>query len=402
VPLSRPAVILATRRPPLPLDNGARIRTHRLLAGLRGACDVTLVTYGDGPTYDDTSTTRAELEASLPGVEVELVHYARRPPRGARRHALHRSSATWAHYGGAGMTEALARLATRRPAVLHLDDPGTGLAGLRVDAALKAFAPHNIEHRIVREVAAERSPSHRAFLELEWRKIRAEERRVHRACDISLAVSEIDAAEMGALGARRVEIVPNGADPATAAPWSPPAAGRPLRLLFVGTVDYWPYELGIAWFVREALPLLRRDGPVVFDVVGAPPLDPVRAPDVVYHGRVPDVHPFYDAAHALVVPVFLGSGTRLKVVEAALLGRPVISTALGTEGLPVEPGRHFLHAEDPEGFARAAAALRTDPERVRALVDAAGTQLEAFVWPRIAERLAGIYADALAQSTRTP
>src|SRR5436853_484025 len=83
------------------------------------------------------------------------------------------------------------------------------------------------------------------------------------------------------------------ASPPAAAPWRPPAAGEPMRLLFVGTVDYWPYELGIAWFLREAMPLLRAQGAVAFDVVGAPPPDPVRAPDVVYHGRVADVHRFY-------------------------------------------------------------------------------------------------------------
>ena len=396
--MARPAVIIATRRPPLPLDNGARIRTHRLATGLSTTCDVTLVTYEDGPTYDDTRATRAELEAALGDVRLELVPYGRRPPRGPRRHALHPSSATFGHFGSAGMEAALARLTAGGPAVLHLDDPGVGLAGLRVPAAVKAFAPHNIEYRIVRDVARERGPAHRIPLELEWRKIRAEERRLYRASDICLAVSDVDAAEMRANGAARVELVPNGADPASAAPWRPPAAGEPLRLLFVGTVDYWPYELGIAWFVREAMPLLRAQGPVAFDVVGAPPPDPVRAPDVVYHGRVADVHPFYDAAHALVVPVFQGSGTRLKVIEAAVLGRPVVSTALGAEGLSLDPGRHYLRAEDAAGFAQAAQALRTQPGQVAELIAAAGDGLGDLLWPRITEKLAGLYVDALAQA----
>src|SRR5437879_9999920 len=151
--MARPAVIIATRRPPLPLDNGARIRTHRLATGLSADCDVTLVTYEGGPTYDDTSTTGADLEAALGDVRLELVPYGRRPPPGPRRHALHPSSATFGHFGSAGMETALARLAAERPAVLHLDDPGVGLAGLRVPAAIKAFAPHHVESPIVFDVA---------------------------------------------------------------------------------------------------------------------------------------------------------------------------------------------------------------------------------------------------------
>lgn len=400
-PLPRPRVIVATHRPPLPLDNGSRIRSHRLLTGLAERCRVTLVTFDGGPTYDDTSTSRAELEASLPGVEIELVQYAGNGPRGGRRQVLHRSSDSFGHYASAGMTDALARLAAREPSVLHLEDPGSGLSALPVRAAVRSFAPHNIEHRILRDVAAGLGPVRRLALEVEWRKVRLEERRIHRAVDLSIAVSEIDAAEMRAQGARRVEVVPNGADPAEPAPWSAPAAHEPLRLLFVGTGNYWPYELGIAWFVRDVLPRLRADGPVQLDVVGAPPGDPVQAPDVVYHGRVPEVQSFYVRAHALVIPVFQGSGTRLKVVEAAQLGRPVISTAVGAEGLPVEPDRHYLRAEDSEGFAAAARALRTQPERVREISLAARSALEAFVWPSISVRLAELLGEALDQRTST-
>jgi len=110
------------------------------------------------------------------------------------------------------------------------------------------------------------------------------------------------------------------------------------------------------------------------------------------------VHRFYDAAHALVVPVFQGSGTRLKVVEAAVLGRPVVSTALGAEGLSLDPGRHYLRAEDAAGFAQAAQALRTHPGQVAELIAAARDRLGDLLWPRITGKLAGLYADALAES----
>ena len=83
----------------------------------------------------------------------------------------------------------------------------------------------------------------------------------------------------------------------------------------------------------------------------------MQAKGVRYVGRVPSVEPFYSASHGVVVPVFEGSGTRLKMLEAMAYGRPVISTSLGAEGLPVVAGEHFLQADDPESFAAAAVRL---------------------------------------------
>jgi glycosyltransferase involved in cell wall biosynthesis len=234
------------------------------------------------------------------------------------------------------MRAALTALISDRPgAILHLDDVGVGLAGRGLGPGRTVFAPHNVEHRIVREVAATRPLSHRSFLEVEWRKIAAEERLLWRGSDLCVAVSELDAAAMRAGGARRVEVCPNGTDPHPPLPPAAAARGVALRLLFVGSGAFWPYERGLQWFAQEVMPRLQAGGGATLDVVGERPPSPHRGPGIRYHGRVPDVRPFYERAHALVVPVFEGSGTRLKIIEAATLGRPVISTALGAEGLPV-------------------------------------------------------------------
>jgi glycosyltransferase involved in cell wall biosynthesis len=265
------------------------------------------------------------------------------------------------------------------------------LAGLAESSrGATVYAPHNVEHRIVRELATAAGPAHRPFLEWEWRKIRAEERRALHACGLTLAVSEIDAAAMRSEGARHVELCPNGADAMALAPWAPPSAGEALRLLFVGTGDYPPYELGLRWFVREALPLLRADGAVVLDVVGVPPREPLHAEGVTYHGRVPAVTPFYERAHALVIPVFQGSGTRLKAVEAAAAGRPIVSTRLGVEGLPLREGREYLRAEDAEGWARVAAQLRTTAPD--AMIRAAEAAVGPLRWSTITATLAERYS----------
>lgn len=394
-------LIFATRRPPLPLDNGARIRTMRLAQALAQRFDVVLVTFADGPAYDETATSREELEEALPGARVELVAYGRRPPGGARRNLLRRRSDTFGHYATPSLRAALGRLLAERPdAVLHLDDPGVALAGIDLPAALTVVAPHNVEHRIIRDIGRRMPAAHRPGMAVEWRKIAAEERRCWRSADLCVAVSEIDAATMRAGGARAVEICPNGTDPHDALPLPPPEDGV-LRLLFVGSLRFWPYAHAMSWFVREALPaILRSAGPVAIDVVGEHDAGLVDHPDVHYHGRVDSVLPFYARAHALVLPVFEGSGTRLKVVEAAMLGRTVVSTALGVEGLGLREEESYLRAEDAEGFGRAVARLRAEmlsdlgaAERRTALARAA---LAGLTWPALGEHLADLYEARLA------
>jgi glycosyltransferase involved in cell wall biosynthesis len=388
-------LLFVTRRPPVPDDNGARIRTLRLARGLAERFDLTLLTFADGPAYDSTTASAQDIRDALPGARVELVPYGSRPPRGARRDVLRRRSDTLGHYDTPTLRAAIARLLAERPgSVLHLDDPGVALAGLGQDAALVAAAPHNVEHRIIRDIARRMPPAHRVFNELEWRKLAAEERRVWREADLSVAVSEIDAATMRAGGARDVYVCPNGSDPHEARPLPPLAPGAPLRLLFVGALRFRPYAYGLEWFVTDALP--RIDGPVEVDVVGEHDGTLPAAPGVTYRGRVESVLPHYEAAHALVLPVFEGSGTRLKVVEAALLGRPIISTALGVEGLGLREEEHYLRAEDAAGFAAAAGRLRAELERgdhtrVRAARDAVAE----LTWPRIADALADRYSTSV-------
>jgi glycosyltransferase involved in cell wall biosynthesis len=398
-PQRRSVLIFATRRPPYPLDNGARIRSLRLAQGLAGRFEVVLVTFGDGPSYDATSATREELERALPGARVELVPYTRRPPGGARRNVLRRASDTFGHYATPSLRAVLRDLVAEHPeAILHLDDPGVALAGLSLSTALTAYAPHNIEHRIIRDVGRRMPAAHRPFMALEARKIAAEERRACRAVDLCVAVSGIDATAMRGAGARALLVCPNGSDPHEPLPLPELERGGALRLLFVGSLRFWPYAYAVSWFVRDVLPRAHQNvGPIALDVVGEHEEDVVASTYATYHGRVHSVIPHYAKTHALVLPVFEGSGTRLKVVEAALLGRPIISTALGVEGLELREDEHYLRAEDAPGFVAAIGRMRVELETHDPSLDrrcaAARMSLAKLTWPRIARDLADAYAD---------
>jgi glycosyltransferase involved in cell wall biosynthesis len=355
--------------------------------------DLTLVTFADGPTYDDTRASRADLESLLPQARLELVDFERGGGP-ADREVGQLGSHTWSTYATPGLRAALSRLARERPdAVLHLDCPGAGLAGLGLAPGRTVYGAHNIEHRIWRDVARRRPARDRQYVEIEWRKIQMEELRCWHEADLCTAVSEVDAGIMRAAGARRVEVCPNGTDAHEPLAPAPPPVGRPVRLLFVGWAAHWPYERGLAWLAQEVLPLAQANGRVVLDVVGARRAHQVGGPGVTYHGRVDDIEPLYAQAHAVVVPMFEGSGTRLKVIEASFLGRPVISTAVGVQGLPLSAGEHYLHAETAAEWVAAI-------ERVRAgavtdLPAKARSALRAFTWPQIAAGLADLYRELI-------
>jgi len=157
-----------------------------------------------------------------------------------------------------------------------------------------------------------------------------------------------------------------------------PANDAVAKLLFVGALYYAPNADGICYFVEQVLPLLQQKLtiPVSLRVVGADPLRRVAAlahtRGVTIHPNVPSTIPFYESADLCIVPLRAGSGTRIKILEAFSLRRPVVSTRLGAEGLDLVHGEQLLLADTPEELACACALLLTDRELRDRIVESAG------------------------------
>ena len=402
----RPALTFVTRALEPRPTAGAPIRTHRLLTGLARSFAVTVVTFEHTAGSPHAHHRLDELQAALPGVEVVAVPGLGPHKRLDQVLALPRPhSYEWGRYRRRRLKRAVAAdIAARRPAVVHFDDPGVAQVA-SIEGPLHALAAHNVEHRILAS-AAEGSTGLRArYARLEATKVAREERSLWRRMGLCIAVSELDAEVMRANGARRVIVCPNGTDAVDPLPPSHRHPGEPLRLLFVGTGSYWPNGHGVSWLVRRVLPRLRGIVDVSVEVVGSTPRQPALAPEVTYVGRVPDVRPHYQRAHAVVVPLHHGSGTRLKVVEAMAYGRPVVSTALGAEGLPVQANKHFLVADDAAAFAASLVSLARRLEgpdgTVMSMVCRARAAISDLFWPEIADRLADVYM-SLSPSRRAP
>ena len=188
-----------------------------------------------------------------------------------------------------------------------------------------------------------------------------------------------------------VWVIPVGVDTTALRP-APEQEGPP-RLLFTGTLDYIPNVNGIRWFVDEVWPYIRDACPEAeLDIVGRDPVADVQAlgrrPGVNVVGPVPAMAPYFDRAHAVVVPIREGTGVRVKIVEAMAAGRAIATTSLGWEGLPhIEPGRHLLVADAPAALAASAASLLSDASLRRRLAsEARAVAVRYYDWRRLGDQ----------------
>ncbi|MES2682308.1 MAG: glycosyltransferase [Pseudomonadota bacterium] len=178
----------------------------------------------------------------------------------------------------------------------------------------------------------------------------------------------------------KLAVLPNIYRDVPALPPRPePERRQCFRLLFVGALNYAPNHDAVEWLAQALAPAIRSrlDGGVELLVAGGSPqpelVKTMARAGIHYLGFVPDLSACYASADAVLVPLRHGTGTRIKILEAFALGRPVVSTSTGAEGLEVQPGQELLIADDPDAFAAAVLKLRDNPETAAALVNAALT-----------------------------
>jgi sugar transferase (PEP-CTERM/EpsH1 system associated) len=269
------------------------------------------------------------------------------------------------------------------------------------------FFAHNVEHQIWKRLAErERRPWVRAFLDHEWRKMRRYEAHVCARAALTATVSDADRSLLAAdAPGAEVWTIPTGVDTAYFAPDG--VRESPHEIVFTGSMDWYPNEDAVLYFADAILPRVRREVPdASFTVVGRNPTRRLRAMlagrNIRVTGTVDDVRPYVAAAAVFAVPLRVGGGTRLKIFEALAMGKAVLSSTIGAEGLPLVPGEHFVRADEPEEFASAMVCLLRDPDRRRRL-GTTGRQLveERYSWQEVARRFADLCAHAVAAGPRT-
>jgi glycosyltransferase involved in cell wall biosynthesis len=347
--------------------NGHRLRTWALLRALVGdGHRVTLVTFA---TADEEATGRAELERLCEAVDVvaappdgvqplrRLIALTSRLPFGVWRFRSPKLSALVRRYLDAGGIDAI--LCDGVYNVQNMPSaPGVPLLLNKDDVA----------HVILRRyLDLERDPVRRLYGEVEYRRVRRWEALACRRMNAVLVCSAEDRRILSALcPGVPMPIVPNAIDTGH----YQPRTGEDLRtVVFQGGMDWHPNSDAVEYFIRRVLPDLRRRVPdVVFRVVGRSASAQFKARmealgPVCFTGTVPDMRDEIARATVCVVPLRIGSGTRLKILEAAAMARAIVSTPLGAEGLQFRDGDEIVLREHPEEFAAAVAELLADPAR---------------------------------------
>ncbi|NBD08894.1 MULTISPECIES: glycosyltransferase family 4 protein [Corallococcus] len=387
---------------PLPSDTGGTLRTLELMRALASRFSLDVLAL-NRPGNDAEGFARWLAGLGVPTRHLHLVDTPRVAPREtlhSTRAFFHGTPLTYIRFTRQGARESFRRAVEERGPfdIIHFDHLHMAQL-LRLARELNPSAhlvidEHNVESQLLARLVPLSAPPLRPLLRWQYRRLERLERECVNEADSVLACSNVDAALLRSLGARQVHVVPNGVK-------LPEFEHREVTgddLVFVGSMDWWPNEDAVLRLAREVWPLVSSElAPGKLMVVGRSPPASVRALEnerLVVTGSVPSVAPHLARALATAIPLRAGSGTRLKVLEAAAAGVPVVATRLAVEGLPMVEGQHVLLAESAQEFAAALRRLRNEPDLCLKLSRNARRMAEAFAWEGIAEGLGELYQNA--------
>lgn len=378
---------------PYPLDSGKRIRSYQLLSRLASRCEIDYLAYG---------TTQSE---SFAAIEKARMHphpvFANLPPQSGPGFYLRLLGNLFSrypyivsrHYSQLFQHQLDAAVDKIKPDLILCEWTPYAVFVMDITDIPRVIVAHNIEHRIwQRYYEYEESALKKWYIGRQASKVAAFEKKIFSMVEGAVAVSDEEADELRTLNPKlRVEVVENGVD----LDYFTPARDDSEResLVFVGAMHWRPNQDAVTYFVEEIFPRIRQQRPdVTFTIVGQGPPPHIQKlgslPGVCVTGRVEDVRSYVKAATVFVVPLRIGGGTRLKILEALAMTKAVVATSVGAEGLAVADGVHLMIADGAEPFAeridrllRDRALRRELGERGRKLVE------EQYGWDRLAGKL---------------
>lgn len=410
-------ILLLTPQLPYPPHQGTTIRNFNIIRHLAPNHSITLLSFGTTEELENAAPLRALCH------RIEIAPY---PARSMAQRAITTLSSPLPDMALRLQSQdmhAQARKVLRDETFDVVQIEAIEMAGFWMSAPARGaptvvFDDHNAEYVLQRtayEADARRLARWHAALYsfIQWKKLARYEREICRRADWVIAASDTDARAIGALGsAKSIAVIPNGVDTDHFVP-SDAVCAKPLAdlaMVYAGKMDFRPNVDAMRWFCDEILPLIRSEIPLAhLVIVGQKPAPSILAlrerKGVEVTGWVPDTRPYLADAAVYVVPLRMGSGTRLKVLEAMAMGKAIVSTSRGVEGIALVPGRDALIADTPEDMARTVVALLRDPDRRSALGHAARALAQSkYDWRQIIPAFERVYANPAtrAQATAHP
>ncbi len=365
--------VIISNRLPYPLTDGWKVRTFHIVRAIAQRGSTSLLVFHDGPEDELTAA-----EAAL-GSGIRII--AHPPPRGYTIANLIRGLVTripvhvWNQE-----SEAMRRTLVRLGAELEFDlcvFVTTFMFRFLRDlprGCRTVVDTHNVDSiTFDRYARAMRNPVKRTYAAITARRLRQFEDRVYEAVDLTWVCSDNEHEEIRRrVPQATVDVVPNGVDTQRFAPddATPPSGSR---LLFFGKLDYFPNVDALEFLAAEVWPQVLANHPSAqLQIVGLDASPSVialadRTPGFEWLGPVPDIRAALALADIVIVPLRVGGGTRLKVLEALAMAKPMVATTIGIEGIALQDGRDLLVADLPEEIAAAIGKLLGDPEDAHAL-----------------------------------
>ncbi len=383
-----------------PVDKGGKIRTFQMLKELKREHHITYLTLDDGAA----SPRARELASEYADELITIEHRAAAKFSAGfyvdlSRNLVSRLPYAIEKYRSDGMRQAIVGHVARKHCDVVVCDFLT--PAVNVPADLKCASvlfEHNVEAQIwQRHYELQTNPLKRNYLYSQWRKTQAFERAACHQFEKIVAVSVEDARKIERdYAVENAFDVPTGVDTDFFRP-SGKEKIEPHNLVFTGSMDWLPNEDAMRFFVEQILPAVKRQIPdVTLTIVGRNPSAQLiemskRDASIVVTGRVEDVRPYIEKSAAYIVPIRIGGGTRLKIYEALAMEKPMISTTIGAEGLPLENETDLLLADSPEAFAAAIVCVLGDENFARELGRRSAARVRAeFGWADVAAKFADV------------
>jgi len=397
----KPKLLFLCQNLPFPPDGGGMIRSYHTLRLLSLQYDVTALCFArrsSRSTPEAIELARDGLLRMASRVEVFPIPQDHSRLRFVADHVrsllTRRAYTRWTYESRECRALVEELLAMENFAAVHLDslDLVGYLPAFRRERV--AVAHHNIESQLLTRRADSQPALRRAYLRLQARLTEKEEARWCPAVAMNITVSHEDSRTLASVAPGcKITVAPNGVDTRSFTPFQGEVSRE---IVFVGGHTWFPNRHGMEHFVECILPRIREVEPSIpvtwVGRASQPIMDRMASLGVVMTGYVPDIRPYVSRAACFIVPIYVGGGTRLKILDAWAMGKAVVSTPIGCEGLLAKPGDNIVTAASDKAFADAVS-LVLDDQDFRRRIERGGreTAERHYDWSVIGESMLAAY-----------
>lgn len=388
-------ILFLTYDLPYPLNSGGKIRAYYLIKNLAKSHEITLFSYYRG---EDQRKYLPEIAKFCP-----KIFLFKRRPAWSWQNLLYSLNPKLPFPAATYYSSELAKTLRKELTSSHYDlvhfesfYPSLYLQLVKKLGIKTVMGNENVEYQVYRRYAQQKPPVLRQLLELEVFRMKFFEEKLWRLADVNISPSVADSQAIEKITKKTCPVIPNGVDLVTFGLPSDKKPGQ--NLIFIGTLTYQANNDAIKFFLSEIYPLVKKQVPEVKFILVSwykPTWLKKYLQDTslkFIQDKETTAARFYQQADILVAPIRVAGGTRIKILEAMAAGLPVVTTAMGIEGIEAEDKKEIVVADKPKDFADQVVKLLNNPRR-RQELGLAGRKLvaEKYDWSKISEKLNIIY-----------